>query len=247
MSSSDHQTVPPVPPWAGRYSQPVNRRRFAVGDVHGCPKTLRALVEEKLCLEKDDCLYLLGDYIDRGPDSKGVLDYLLQLWEADYDIRPLMGNHEEMLLEAASGDRDACRLWNSNGGWDTLQQFGVATPADIPRRYLDFLTMLPRVRSTDDYIFVHAGLNFRTTDPMNDTSPYDLLWIRDCRLGLEKLGGRTLITGHTMTPLFTIRDSLNSQCICLDNGCYSKGEMGYGNLVALDLDTRELQVQDNCS
>jgi serine/threonine protein phosphatase 1 len=77
-------------------------RRFAVGDIHGCSKTLKKMMEDVLLLEHEDMLFLMGDYIDRGPDSKGVLDYILQLLESGYDIRPLLGNHEEMMLIAAT-------------------------------------------------------------------------------------------------------------------------------------------------
>jgi len=234
------------PPWAGRFSRPFVRRRFAVGDVHGCSRTLRQMVEAQLRLGADDTLYLLGDYIDRGPDSKGVLDYLMRLWEADYDIRPLLGNHEEMLLRSAQGDAEARRCWFGNGGRDTLQQFAVAAAADIPRRYLDFLGMLPRILSTDDYVLVHAGLDFSSADPIHDTSPHRMLWERDCRVDPAKLDGRTLLCGHTMTPLFDIRSSLTGNRICLDNGCWSKAEMGFGKLVAMDLDTRELILVENC-
>lgn len=234
------------PPWAGRFSQRYAPRRFAVGDVHGCCRTLRTLVENVLQLGKDDILYLLGDYIDRGSDSKGVLDYLMQLWHEDYDIRPLLGNHEEMLLMAAAGDDVARQMWFGNGGWGTMQQLGAETPADIPQRYIKFLAMLPRILTTRDYVFVHAGLDFRTADPILETSPTALLWERDYLVDPAKLVGCTLICGHTVRPLFEIRQSLDDSCICLDNGCYDKGHICYGNLVALDLDKRQLLVQSNC-
>lgn len=234
------------PPWAGRFSLPIVRRRFVIGDIHGCSKTLRAMLEEVIQLGPDDVLYLLGDYIDRGPDSKGVLEYLMRLWDEDYDIRPLLGNHEEMLLQAAAGDEEARRMWFSNGGRGTMQQLGAETPAEIPQRYIKFLAMLPRILTTDDYVLVHAGLDFRTADPIHDTSPTAMLWERDYRVDAWKLAGRTMICGHTVRPLFEIKESLQSQYICLDNGCYDKGHIGHGSLVALNLDTRELLVVENC-
>ncbi|GLI36864.1 hypothetical protein KI811_17825 [Geobacter hydrogenophilus] len=79
-----------------------------------------------------------------------------------------------------------------------------------------------------------------------ETSSYDLLWARDYRVDPAKLGGRTLVTGHSRTPLFAIRNSLQSRHVNLDNGCFSKGELGEGALVALDLDIRELIVVENC-
>jgi serine/threonine protein phosphatase 1 len=219
-------------------------RRFALGDIHGCSRTLRKMVEELLHLEPSDLLFLLGDYIDRGPDSKGVLDYFLQLLEAGYNILPLLGNHDEMLLHAAV-DPTACSLWYGNGGWQTLKDFGVETPEEIPQSYLNFFASLPLMYLLDDYVLVHAGLDFRKTDPITESTSHDLLWAREFRIDPAKLAGRTLITGHTRTPLFEIRESLTSSHIKLDNGCYDKGEIGYGALVCLNLDTRELLVQEN--
>jgi len=233
-----------LPGAGGRFSRTTGHRRFAVGDVHGCSKTLCALVGEQICLTADDTLYLLGDYIDRGPDSKGVLDYLLGLWNSNYDIRPLRGNHEQLLLDSVS-DPGSQRLWYNNGGWGTLHEFGVTSPDEIPQRYRDFLALLPIIFVTDDYVLSHAGLDFKTADPIHDTSDYDLLWIRDSRVQPAKLGGRTLVCGHTVTPLFTIEKSLHSSVINLDNGCFDKGHSCYGSLVALNLDTRELLVQVN--
>ena len=221
-----------------------SRRRFAVGDIHGCYKTLRKMVEEVLLLKPEDTLYLMGDYIDRGPDCVGVLDYLMHLRESGFDIQPLMGNHEEMLLDSIA-DPIVRRIWYINGGWRTIQQFGVDSPEEIPQRYLDFITHLPRILITEDYVLVHAGLDFSTYHPLQDTSRQFMLWTRDHRVDSVKLAGRTLITGHTVTPLFEIRKSLSTNHINLDNGCYSKGETCYGALVALDMDNRKLLVQKN--
>ena len=74
-------------------------RRIVVGDIHGCSQTFRSLAEEEIRLAGNDILYLLGDYVDRGPDSKGVLDYIMDLMQGGYDVRPLRGNHEEDLLK----------------------------------------------------------------------------------------------------------------------------------------------------
>jgi len=235
----------PVTPWTGRFAKPVSGRRFAVGDVHGCSRTLRALIEDLLRLRPDDTLFLLGDYLDRGPDSKGVLDHLMALCRDHYDLRPLLGNHEDMALNAV-GDAAARELWYSNWGRVTVGQFGAETPREIPRRYLEFMAKLPRLVTTSDYVFVHAGLDFTKEFPLRDTDPWLMVWERDWRFQPEKLEGRTLVCGHTMTPLQQIRASLEQKLICLDNGCYRKGDKDYGSLVALNLDTRELVVQENC-
>jgi len=233
------------PPWGGRFSQRYAPRRFAAGDVHGCSRTLRTLVEDVLRIGKDDILYLLGDYIDRGPDSKGVLNYLMELYMGEYDIRPLRGNHEQLLLDSLN-DSEAFTIWKGNGGYSTLKEFGVAHPSELPKRYLDFINHMPLTHLLDDYVLVHAGLDFRKVDPLTESTSEDMLWTRDCRFNSNKLGGRTLVTGHCRMPLSTIRESLQTCHIFLDNGCYSKGEIGEGALVALDLDTRQLIVVPNC-
>jgi serine/threonine protein phosphatase 1 len=233
------------PPQGDRNNRPrPANRRFAVGDVHGCCKTLRALVEGTILLTSTDTLYLLGDYIDRGPDSKGVLDYLMHLRETGYDVRPLMGNHEEMALRAVENPLIR-RTWFANGGMQTLRQLRLNASGEIPAFYLTFMAGLPRILTTDDYVFVHAGLDFTTDDPLRDTSPDYMLRARSRRGQPKNIAGRTLVCGHTVTPLDRIQATLHSPLICLDNGCFAKGKSGYGSLVALDLDSRELLLQEN--
>lgn len=236
--------VIPKPIEISRHQQPL-ARRFAIGDVHGCCATLKSMVETVLCLETNDALYLLGDYIDRGPGSKGVLDYLMQLNESGFNIQPILGNHEHMLLNATRSF-ESRNMWHWNGGATTLHDFGVKRPEDIPQKYIEFISLLPLIIVLDDYVLVHAGLHFGVPDPINETPEFFMLWEREYKVQQEKLGGRTLLCGHTKTPIFEIRESLHKPAICLDNGCWSKGEIGYGNLVALDLDSRELLVLKNC-
>lgn len=236
--------VIPKPIEISCHQQP-SARRFAIGDIHGCCATLKSMVETVLCLETNDTLYLLGDYIDRGPDSKGVLDYLMQLSESGYNIQPLMGNHERMLLNSTR-NFELRNTWHWNGGATTLHDFGVKRTEDIPMEYIDFISSLPLIQVLYDYVLVHAGLHFSLSDPIKETPEFFMLWEREYRVEPDKLGGRTLLCGHTKTLLFEIRASLQKPVICLDNGCWSKGEIGYGSLVALDLDTRKLLVVANC-
>jgi serine/threonine protein phosphatase 1 len=219
-------------------------RRLAIGDIHGCLRTLSAQLE-RFAPGPGDTVYLLGDYIDRGPSSKGVLELLLALVRDGIDLRPLRGNHEQLLLDAV-GDADALAVWKGNGGYRTLQEFGVSHPGKIPSRYLDFLSSLPLVHLLDDYVLVHAGLDFDSADPLRESRPQHLLWTRDPQVDAAKLGGRTLVTGHTVTSISAIRQSLSTSHIRIDNGCFSRGELGYGALVALDLDARILIEIANC-
>lgn len=91
------------------------KRLFAIGDIHGCFDSFKDLVESKIQLQKDDKLILLGDYIDRGDSSKEVVDFIIKLLENGYDIIPLMGNHEAMLLEAFEDEKNISK-WIQNGG-----------------------------------------------------------------------------------------------------------------------------------
>ena len=130
--------------------------RYAIGEIHGGSKTFRALLD-RLGLNPDDRLYLLGDYIDRGPDSRGVLAIILQLADMGFDVRPVRVNHEDMLLESVvAKDEIALRYWMEGWGTETLKSFGVTSLAELPARYLTLLDQMPYVRSDGDFVFVHA-------------------------------------------------------------------------------------------
>ncbi|EAY26743.1 metallophosphoesterase family protein [Microscilla marina] len=148
MSTPLYQTI----------KKPTNGRRFAVGDVHGCCQTLKKMVEETLQLTKDDHLYLLGDYIDKGPDSAGTIDYIMALQAQSYQVYCLRGNHEENLLQAwQEYDSRTFRLFVSriNKSGDLLTEDAQIKPA-----YLHFFKNLPYYIVLDDYYLVHAGFDF---------------------------------------------------------------------------------------
>jgi len=141
--------------------------RYAIGDIHGGSKTFRALLE-KLNLKHDDQLYLLGDYVDRGPDSKGVLDMILQLMVSGYDVRPVRGNHDDMMLQSFIRTRGGLSSsWLEEYGVATFGSFGVDSFKDLPRKYLMLLETMPHILMDDDYVFVHAGLDMERDDPLS--------------------------------------------------------------------------------
>ena len=157
--------------------------RYVIGDIHGCIKTFRQLVTEQMRLTKDDTLFLLGDYIDRGPDPKGVIDYILDLQRRGFEVIPIMGNHEYMMLHSTDGDKDF-ELWSVNGHAQTLISFGT-DPArvndrisvfDIPEKYMRFVSGLPLYAETKGFLMVHAGIGKDTTNPLEDAQT--LLWTR---------------------------------------------------------------------
>ncbi len=228
-------------------------RRLAIGDIHGCLKTFRALIENEIRLEKDDELFFIGDFIDRGPDSKGVLDYLVALRGEGYNVLAVRGNHEEMLLESLTDDR-FLEGWLNNGAESTLHSFGIDigpvitmdSVAEIQEKYIDLLSNLPYYFELQDYLIVHAGFNFYMQNPYDDN--HAMVWSRDNQFDAEKSAGRTVIHGHTPVSLDIIKQQVSNPdpgLINIDGGCVYTNYRDLGNLVALDLDTREIICQPN--
>jgi len=141
-------------------------RTFAISDLHGCPETLRIIVENQLRPQPHDRFLFLGDYIDRGPDSKGVVDYIFQLQNAGFEVRALRGNHEALMLAAfESGDHESIDLWMRNGGRSTLDSFGISDVRQLPHRYLSFFESLDYYLELENCLLVHAGFNCHAPDP----------------------------------------------------------------------------------
>ncbi|RNC71367.1 MAG: serine/threonine protein phosphatase [Desulfuromonadales bacterium] len=220
----------------------IHSRRFVVPDIHGCSRTLDRLLTEVIGLTRRDELYLLGDYIDRGPRSREVLDILMGLALKGYRIRPVRGNHEEMFLNSCS-DWDSFRMWMLNGGRATLDSFGVEDARDIPPPYRRFMEEMPCYRVLPDFVLVHASLNFAAPDPFADTEA--MLWSRSLEVRKELIGGRRLVGGHTPMTRDEIARGITTDRIVLDNGCVYLERHGMGSLAALELDTMTLYFQEN--
>jgi len=228
-------------------------RRFVIGDIHGCVKTFRKMLDDKLIVTKQDKIYLLGDYIDRGPDSKMMLDELMMMQKQSFNIFPLMGNHEYMMLQALESDI-YFELWQANGCGATLLSFGIPpgeldNPGSvrmIPERYFTFLNSLQYYIMLDDFFLVHAGLGEVYDDPMEDID--SLLWTRVEIYDTDLLKGRRIIHGHTPKLLHFIEERIKnpkSKIYNLDAGCVYRHNPGMGNLAALNMDTMELFIQEN--
>nr|HDM99729.1 serine/threonine protein phosphatase [Deltaproteobacteria bacterium] len=170
-------------------------RIFAVGDIHGCVDKLRTLLG-MIKLDWDrDLMVFLGDYVDRGPDSRGVIELLLDLKKRHADrLIFLKGNHEWMFMQFLKGeDHD---FFLQNGGIETLESYSLEKgKTDMPQSHLDFLDNLDLYFETQDYIFVHAGL--RSNIPISEQSQEDLLWIRSPFLKSSYDWGKRVIFGHT--------------------------------------------------
>ena len=228
-------------------------RRIVIGDIHGCIRSLMGLVEEKIAATKEDRLYFVGDYVDRGPDSKGVLDYLIGLREKGYKVDFIRGNHEEMMIESFASDT-FFQPWMYNGGGITLDSFGISTEEflnrpghqKIPEKYLDFLSHTTYFIELEKVFLVHAGFNFYDKRPFEDLDA--MIWSRnfDYDKGLAK--GKKIIHGHTPTTLESIRNTLfdpESSLINVDAGCVYPDYVGMGNLLGLNIDNMQLFVQSN--
>lgn len=223
------------------------RRNIAIPDIHGCNITFRKLLFDIVGLTRDDTLFLLGDYIDRGPDSKGVIDGIMGLQGDGYDVRPVLGNHEDMLLKCIeSGSDEDLWVWLENGGDATLRSYGVRHPRDIDPEHLIFMGRLPLFHDTSSHVFVHAGLNFRLRDPLSARGRESMLWQRTDAANPAKIGGRKVVSGHTILDIDQIRERVGSSHIRLDNGCFTGGGYpGMGSLIALEVETGTLHVQEN--
>ncbi|MDA8428568.1 MAG: metallophosphoesterase family protein [Geobacteraceae bacterium] len=224
----------------------ANQRTIAIADIHGCCRTFRRLIFEIVRLKKTDSLYLLGDLIDRGPDSKGVIDTILELQASGYGIRPIRGNHERMLLASIYTPYDgSLSEWLDNGGYTTLKSYGATHPEELGEHIL-VLHEHPLYRITDTHIFVHAGLDFTLDDPFSYQGESAMLTKRGGDVNEAKLDGKVLVSGHTPRPLSFIRRSLCTSHIRLDNGCvYGDALPEMGNLVALELESGMLHIQEN--
>lgn len=188
---------------------------LAIGDIHGCRDMLDILLSR---LPAEGTLVFLGDYIDRGPDARGVIDRLIAL----RDERPcifLRGNHEAMALCASRGGDDrATEMWRLNGGVETLQSYG---DAGISSAHLAFFEQTLPYLVTDDYIFVHGGLRpgYQPAEMRED----ELWWLRETFLASDYDWGRLVIHGHS--PVANGRPDVRNNRINIDTAAVFGGRL----------------------
>jgi serine/threonine protein phosphatase 1 len=222
-------------------------RQFAISDIHGCNITFNALLDQ-IGLTAADELFLLGDYIDRGPDSKGVLDTIMGLQSRGYKVRCLMGNHDEAILKARD-DRQFYLNWLTGwGGEETLDSFKAYKWTDIEPKYWHFFQELVLYIETGGYILVHAGLNFDMPDPFDAKASMMMIrdWYKD--VNYNWLGERTIVHGHTPVTVLqaeTLLEKMDKhQVLDIDTGCFAGNRKpGLGHLCAFDMTNRQLVFQ----
>jgi serine/threonine protein phosphatase 1 len=215
-------------------------RRLVIGDIHGCPLTFHALLD-KVGLNKTDQLFLLGDFINKGRNGKEVIDIILQLIDNEYQLFPLRGNHEQMLLDKhwkkADWESALPSIFRAGGILDENKK--------ILPEYLPFFSHLPYYYELDNCYIVHGGFDFTTEKPLEE---YDkILWIREFKIDNQIVKHKRIIHGHTPELFMLIKQDIEnrSQKICIDNGCVYKSKWFLGNLLCLDLDSFELFEQEN--
>ncbi len=207
-------------------------RIFAIGDIHGCNQELTKLLSILDADPTTDTIVFLGDYIDRGPDSRGVIDTILDFKRDFPDTICLKGNHEDMFLDSYLYERNI-DLYMFNQGITTIESYG-ASIVDFPRikflpkEHLDFFNSLRLFYETDDYIFVHAGL--RPHIRLEEQSSEDLLWIREEFLNSRFDFGKLVVFGHT--PLS--RPLIQKNKIGIDTGLVYGGFLTCLELPALN-------------
>ncbi|MDO5651360.1 MAG: metallophosphoesterase family protein [Moraxella sp.] len=193
-------------------------RTFAIGDIHGCHQHLQALLTA-INPTAHDTLIFLGDMIDRGEDSKGVID-TIRHYEKHCHVIAIMGNHEEMMLNALQY-QDELKYWLRYGGIETLQSFGqtadMAGLSAVPFEYIRWLDRLKPYHETDDFIFTHA-----MPEPfveMAKQGSNGLRWRFITDDDHEHISGKTVICGHTSQDSGKVlrRDGL----ICVDTHAYA--------------------------
>src|SRR6056297_49681 len=210
----------------------------AIGDVHGCAKTLKTLWK-RLEPYEDYVHLFVGDYIDRGPDSKEVIDFLLEV-KQDRETVFLRGNHELMLLHSLK--TGSSRNWMMNGGQSTLDSYGKnASLSDIPDSHINFFKKTRLYYETEKYFFVHAGIppSMTVEEAKEDKSTHDYFyWGREHLNAFEPPWEKTVVFGHTPQP-FPIQQS---KMIGIDTGCvYNRP--GLGKLTAVRLPEKKFMHQ----
>ena len=238
---------------------PPGCRAYAIGDVHGRLDLLRDLLRQ---IERDNedrgptntYLVLLGDLIDRGPDSRGVIELFVSSPPRFAQTVFLKGNHEEFLLNVLGGKDEMVGDWLSYGGYECAESYGISrgwtlnmTPAavierlagEVPEAHRNFLNAMADSFGFGDYLFVHAGI--RPGLPLDRQSGKDLRWIREGFLEDRSDHGFIVVHGHTIVE----RPEQHPNRIALDTGAYRSGILTAIGLEGSDrwfLQSRELAL-----
>jgi serine/threonine protein phosphatase 1 len=222
----------------GEARVPDGLRLYAIGDVHGCDDALAA-VHAAIATDlvwrpvADHRIIHVGDYTDRGPDSAGVVERLVELTARDTRVLCLRGNHDQKLLDFLAHPAEAAPAFFSFGGKATLKSYDVNARGQnydglgrqlaekIPAAHRAFLAQLPYSVRFGDYFFCHAGI--RPDVPLEAQTPDDLMWIRDGFLGDASDFGVVVVHGHTVTE--TLKPEIKPNRVDIDTGAVFGGPL----------------------
>lgn len=221
----------------GKASLPDGMRVYAIGDIHGCDKQLKKLLKaigkDLEDYDGESHLVFLGDYVDRGPDSKGVIERLVSKKLPGDQHHFLLGNHEEAMMKVMDGKSKRANDWLSFGGRQMMESYGVGKKelyeagGDVgallrevmPKSHRKFFEKLELMKQIGGYLFVHAGI--RPGVPIDEQEQADLVWIRDRFLKSDRDHGVVVVHGHTISE----KPQNKANRIGVDTGCYATGQL----------------------
>lgn len=219
--------------------KPANGRRFAISDIHGCSKTFEALLSQ-VHLKKEDQLFLLGDFVNRGPDSAGVIDQILALKKEGYQLYCLRGNHDQIILDASEKSSDKLKKVIEDYNSQSLLKGD-----HVKKKYKKFLESTLYYLEVDEFYLVHAGFDFHADKPFENYNA--MMNIPKFKAKKKWLNGKRVIHGHNPKILSIIMHKIKKgkKRIHIDNGCANYKTKGQGNLLCFNLDTKAISVQQN--
>ena len=188
-------------------------RTLAIGDIHGCLAPLESLWQI-IDPKPADHIIFLGDYVDRGPDSKGVIDFILKA-QKDFHVTCLTGNHEEKFFLANIDHTELAHWFEAWGGQKTLESYGPGGFADVPEAHWDFLRQNLPYFETDTHIFVHA--NLEPDLPLCDQPPFTIIHKKFGKPAPHQ-SGKVMICGHTAQKSHVPLNLGHAVCIDTDPG-----------------------------
>lgn len=216
-----------------------NQRVYAIGDIHGCLKEARELLQ-RIKTDNDyrgECktyLIFLGDVVDRGPDTRGVVELLMDFPYSFAQPLFIMGNHEEIMVRALSGEPELLPDWLEYGGLSCAESYGVpqsqllgfdvdtiefVLKSAIPQSHIEFLREFLESIQFGDFLFTHAGI--RPGVPIDQQNSRDLRWIREPFLNHRGDHGVVVVHGHTISDQVDVKRNR----IGVDTGAYKTGRL----------------------
>lgn len=230
---------------------PKGKRAFVVGDVHGCADLLELALQQiedqiNSSRTRENHIVFLGDLIDRGPQSRQVVERLIDYSPGNAKVHFIAGNHEDALVTGVNGRPSVLVKWLEHGGYQTMNSYGVTEAelrgrskaviahlvlSHIPQAHIKFFTDFLESIRFGDYLFVHAGV--RPEIALVDQTAHDMRWIRQEFLTSNEDFGAVVVHGHTVTDEVEERHNR----IGIDTGAYKTGRL---TILRLEGDAREI-------